>query len=154
VLAFLPGKMVDRLLVRHDGYRRLSAPVGIERAFRLDRGERALAGRDRFVGTGRHDVVGRFHLPDEQARVVAPEVQVLSRAGRVMEEPVTFEPLVVELGPEGAPLAWIVLEKGLAARLVPSRYSPGYGRVVSSLAVEFRGQVTPPAELRWGVVFR
>nr|WP_217918463.1 alginate lyase family protein [Myxococcus sp. AM010] len=154
VVAFLPGKSVDRLLVRHDGYRRLAAPVGIERTFRLDRGERALAGRDRFVGMGRHDVVGRFHLPDEQARVVSPQAQVLSRAGRVMEEPVSFEPLVVELGPEGAPLAWVVLEQGLTARLVPSRYSPGYGRVVPSLAVEFRGRVTPPAWLRWVVVFR
>ena len=37
-----------------------------------------------------------------------------------LPEPVSFEPLVVELGPEGAPLAWVVLEKGLTARLVPS----------------------------------
>ena len=154
VVAFLPGGTVDRLLVRHDGYRRLPAPVGIERTFRLDRHERALSGRDRFVGTGRHEVVGRLHLPDEQARLVTPDVQVLTRARRMAEGPVEFESLAVELGPEGAPHAWVVLEKGLALKLAPSRYSPGYGRIVPSLAVEFRGQVTPPVWLSWVVVFR
>jgi hypothetical protein len=128
--------------------------VGIERTFRLDRHERALSGRDRFVGTGRHEVVGRLHLPDEQARLVAPDVQVLARARRMAEGPVEFESLAVELGPEGAPHAWVVLEKGLALKLAPSRYSPGYGRIVPSLAVEFRGQVTPPVWLSWVVVFR
>ncbi|WP_371877650.1 alginate lyase family protein [Pyxidicoccus parkwayensis] len=154
VVAFLPGGTVDRLLVRHDGYRMLPAPVGIERTFRLDRHERALSGRDRFIGMGRHDVVGRFHLPDEAARLVAPPMQVLERARRVAEGPVEFEPLAVELGPEGAPHAWLVVEKGLALKLAPSRYSPGYGRVEPALAVEFRGQVTPPVWLRWVVVFR
>lgn len=154
VVAFLPGGTVDRLLVRHDGYRMLPAPVGIERTFRLDRHERALGGRDRFIGMGRHDVVGRFHLPDTQARLVTSEARVLERAARVAEGPVEFEPLVAELGPVGAPLAWVVVERGLALKLAPSRFSPGYGRVVPSLAVEFRGQVMPPGWLRWVVVFR
>ncbi|HZI15692.1 MAG TPA: alginate lyase family protein, partial [Myxococcus sp.] len=154
VVAFLPGGDMDRLLVRHDGYRMLRAPVGIERTFRLDRRERALAGRDRFIGMGRHQVVGRFHLPDEEARLVAPDAQVLERAARVAEGPVEFEPRVAELGPAGAPLAWVLVEKGLALTLAPSRFSPGYGRVVPSLAVEFRGEVSPPVWLRWVVVFR
>lgn len=154
VVAFLPGATVDRLRVRHDGYRMLPAPVGIERTFRLDRHERALAGRDSFIGTGRHEVIGRFHLPDEQARRMTPDAQVLARAQRAAEEPLEFEPAAVELGPAGAPLAWILLERGLESGLVESRYSPGYGRVVPAMTVEFRGQVKPPTSLRWVVVFR
>lgn len=154
VVAFLPGPRVDRLRVRHDGYRMLPAPVGIERTFRLDRKERVLAGRDGFIGTGRHEVVGRFHLPDEQARRVTLDAQVLGRAARATEEPVDLGPFAVELGPPGAVLAWLVLERGLELELVPSRYSPGYGRVVPSVTVEFRGQVRPPSVMRWVVVFR
>ncbi|MCE9666893.1 heparinase II/III family protein [Myxococcus stipitatus] len=154
MVAFLPSQDVDRLRVRHDGYRLLPAPVGLERAFRLDRRERALTGADRFIGTGRHEVVGRFHLPDAQARRLAPDAQVLARARRAVEGPVEFEPLAVELGPAGAPLAWLLLEAGLGGELVPSRYSPGYGRVVPAVAVEFRRRVTPPLVLKWVVVFR
>ncbi|MCP3101741.1 heparinase II/III family protein [Myxococcus sp. K15C18031901] len=154
VVAFLPSMDVDRLRVRHDGYRLLQAPVGIERAFRLDRRERVLAGCDRFIGTGRHDVVGRFHLPDEQARRLVPDAQVLARARRGVEGPVEFEPLAVELGPAAAPVAWLLVEAGLACELVPSRYSPGYGRVVPAVAVELRRRVTPPLALKWVVVFR
>ncbi|WP_426746856.1 alginate lyase family protein [Myxococcus faecalis] len=154
VVAFLPGTSVDRLRVRHDGYRLLPAPVGIERTFRLDRRERSLAGRDSFIGTGSHEVIGRFHLPDEQARRVTPDAQVLARAQRAAEEPLVFSPVAVELGPEGAPLAWILLEEGLESQVVPSRYSPGYGRVVPAVTVEFRGQVKPPSSLKWVVVFR
>ncbi|MFY1827890.1 hypothetical protein ACN47A_18360, partial [Myxococcus fulvus] len=65
-----------------------------------------------------------------------------------------FSPVAVELGPEGAPLAWILLEEGLESQVVPSRYSPGYGRVVPAVTVEFRGQVKPPTSLKWVVVFR
>ncbi|QSQ18216.1 alginate lyase family protein [Myxococcus landrumensis] len=154
VVAFLPGPRVDRLRVRHDGYRMLPAPVGIERTFRLDRRERVLAGRDGFIGTGRHEVVGRFHLPDEQARRVTLDGQVLGRALRAAEEPLELGDFAVELGPPGAVLAWLVLERGLEPELVSSRYSPGYGRVVPSVTVEFRGQVRPPAVMRWVVVFR
>ncbi|RKG93369.1 alginate lyase family protein [Corallococcus terminator] len=154
VLAFQPGARHDRLVVRHDGYRHLASPVGIERTFFLDRHVRALAVEDRLVGTGRHEVVGRLHLPDGQARWCEADAVVLARAQRVQEGPGSFEARAVEIGPAEAPVGWVLLGRGLETSLVPSQYSPGYGRVVSAVSVEFRRQMTPPARLGWVFVFR
>ncbi|MBU8898209.1 heparinase II/III family protein [Corallococcus sp. M34] len=154
VVVFQPSAKHDRLVVRHDGYRALPSPVGIERTFVLDRHARALVVSDRLVGTGWHDVVGRLHLPDAQARWVEVGVEVLARARLAREGPAEFESLSAELGPPGAPLAWVLLQRGLIANLAPSRFSPGYGRVEAACAVEFRRGVTPPVCLRWVVVFQ
>jgi hypothetical protein len=154
VVAFQPGALHDRLVVRHDGYRHLASPVGIERTFFLDRHVRALAVGDRLVGTGRHDVVGRLHLPDGQARWCEPAAEVMARAGRVQEGPEAFDARAVEIGPAEAPVGWLLLGRGLETSLVPSRYSPAYGRVVPAVSVEFRRQLTPPAWLGWVFVFR
>jgi hypothetical protein len=153
VEVFQPGAELDRLTVRHDGYRTLPSPVGIERTFYLDKRERALAVTDRLIGTGRHDVVGRLHLPDMGARMRAPRGEELARALRVPDAPRTFEPLGVELGPEGRARALVLFAPGLSPRLEPSRYSLGYGRVEPALAVVYGVQVVPPAWLRWVVVF-
>ncbi|RKH45878.1 alginate lyase family protein [Corallococcus sicarius] len=154
VVAFQPGAVHDRLVVRHDGYRGLASPVGIERTFFLDRHVRALAVGDRLIGTGRHEVVGRLHLPDGQARWCEPDAAVLARARRVQEGPEAFEARALEIGPAEAPVGWVLLERGLETSLVPSRYSPGYGRVVPAVSVEFRRQLSPPARLGWVFVFR
>jgi hypothetical protein len=153
VEVFQTGPELDRLSVRHDGYRVLPSPVGIERSFLLDKRERALAVTDRLIGTGEHDVVGRLHLPDVHARLRAPEPEELARALRVPDAPREFEALGVELGPEGAARAVVLFAKGLAPQLEESSYSPGYGQVRPACVVTYGVRRLPPAWLRWVVVF-
>jgi hypothetical protein len=153
VEVFQPGGELDRLTARHDGYRALPSPVGIERTFYLDKRERALAVTDRLIGMGAHDVVGRLHLPDQHARLRAPSPREIARALRVPDAPRAFDPLGVELGPEGAAKAVVLFASGLPPCLEPSSYSPGYGRVVQALAVTYGARLVPPAWLRWVVVF-
>jgi hypothetical protein len=153
VQVFQSGAELDRLTARHDGYRALPSPVGVERTFLLDKRERALGVTDALVGVGLHEVVGRLHLPDREARMRAPKPEQLARALRVPEAPRNFESLGVELGPAEAPVALVLFAAGLEPRLEPSRYSPGYGLVVPSQVVVFRVRVSPPAWLRWVVVF-
>ncbi|HEY0096961.1 MAG TPA: alginate lyase family protein [Archangium sp.] len=153
VQVFQPGAELDRLTVRHDGYRALSSPVGVERTFVLDKRERALGVTDALVGVGLHDVKGRIHLPDREARMRAPTPEQLARALRVPEAPKGFEAMGVELGPAEAPEALVLFAAGLEPRLEPSRYSPGYGLVVPSQVVVFGVRVSPPVWLRWVVVF-
>ncbi|HLL04363.1 MAG TPA: alginate lyase family protein [Myxococcaceae bacterium] len=153
VEVFHPSSELDRLVVRHDGYRALAAPVGVERTFFLDKRERGLAVNDRLIGTGQHEVTGRLHLPDTQVRFRAASAEDQARALRIPGAPRTFEPLAVELGPEGSARALILFAVGLMPRLEPSRYSPGYGRVESAMAVTYGVQLVPPSWLRWVVVF-
>lgn len=153
VQVFQPGAELDRLTVRHDGYRALPSPVGVERTFVLDKRERALGVTDALVGVGLHDVKGRIHLPDREARMKAPTPGQLARALRVPEAPKGFEAMGVELGPAEAPEALVLFAAGLEPRLEPSRYSPGYGLVVPSQVVVFGVRVSPPVWLRWVVVF-
>jgi hypothetical protein len=154
VLDFQPGPERDRLTVRQDGYRALLAPVGVLRTFVLDKQARALGVTDALVGIGSHEVVGRLHLPDTRARLRPATPEEVERARCVPESPRDFEPLAVELGPEESPEAVVLLASGLAPVLEPSRYSPGYGLVVPARRVVFRVRVSPPAWLRWVVVFR
>ncbi|PTL77529.1 hypothetical protein DAT35_44010 [Vitiosangium sp. GDMCC 1.1324] len=154
VQVFQPGPELDRLTVRHDGYRTLASPVGVERTFLLDKRERALGVTDALVGVGVHDVVSRLHLPDREARLRAPTPEELTRALRVPEAPRRFEPLGVELGPAETPVALVLFAAGMEPRLEPSRYSPGYGLVVPSQVVVFGVRLSPPVWLRWVVVFR
>jgi hypothetical protein len=153
VVVFHPSAELDRLTVRHDGYRALAAPVGVERTFYLDKRERGLAVTDRLIGTGQHEVVGRLHLPDTQVRLRAASAEEQARALRIPDAPRTFEPLAVELGPEGSARAVVLFAVGLSPRLEPSRYSPGYGRVEPAMAVVYGVRLVPPAWLRWVVVF-
>jgi hypothetical protein len=153
VEVFQTGPQLDRLTVRHDGYRSLSSPVGIERTFYLDKRERALAVTDRLIGAGSHEVVGRLHLPDTHARLRPASPEEIARALRVPDAPRSFEPLAVELGPEGSARAVVLFDLGLAPRLEPSSYSPGYGRMSQALAVAYGVRRVPPAWLRWVVVF-
>jgi hypothetical protein len=153
VEVFQPGAELDRLVVRHDGYRALAAPVGVERTFFLDKRERGLAVTDRLIGTGQHEVVGRLHLPDTHVRFRAASAEAQARALRIPGAPRTFEPLAVELGLEGSARALILFAVGLMPRLEPSRYSPGYGRVEPAMAVVYGVRLVPPAWLRWVVVF-
>ena len=70
------------------------------------------------------------------------------------EAPREFEALAVELGPAEAPEAVVLFAAGLEPRLEPSRYSPGYGQVVPAQVVVFGVRLSPPAWLRWVVVFK
>jgi hypothetical protein len=153
VEVFQAGAQLDRLTVRHDGYRVLPSPVGIERTFHLDKLQGALGVADRLVGTGVHQAVGRLHLPDTQARLRALELEELARASRVPEAPREFEPLGVELGPEHAVRALVLFASGLAPRLESSWYSPGYGQLKQACAVIYGARSAPPAWLRWVVIF-
>ncbi len=150
---FHVGAELERLTVRHEGYRGLSSPVGVERSFLLDKRERALGVTDVLVGEGVHEVVGRLHLPDTRARLREPRPEEVSRALRVPEAPRDFEPLGVELGPAEAPVALVLFVTGLSPRLEPSGYSPGYGLAVPARAVVVRVRLAPPAWLRWVVLF-
>lgn len=150
---FQPGVDVERLCVRHDGYRRLTSPVGVERTFVLDKRERVLSVTDTFVGVGLHEIVERIHLPDREARLEAPPPELVTRARCVPEAPRDFAPVAVRLGSNAeAPVAWILLAAGLEPRLESSRYSPGYGQQGESRVVVFGVRGSPPAWLRWVVV--
>ncbi|MRI87188.1 hypothetical protein FGE12_03320 [Aggregicoccus sp. 17bor-14] len=151
---FHGGAQLDRLVVRHDGYRFLPAPVGVQRSFVLDKRERALGVSDTLTGVGLHEVVGRIHLAHDSARLRAPTAQERARALGVPQAPEVFSPVAVELGPEGAHHAVLLFAEGLEPELLPSRYSPGYGQSREARVVVFRGRVAPPACLRWVVVFR
>ncbi|ATB27097.1 alginate lyase family protein [Melittangium boletus] len=153
VQVFQTGGELERLCARHDGYRLLSSPVGVERTFVLDKRERALGIVESLVGVGLHEVTGRLHLPDREARLREPTAGQLARALRVPEAPRIFEPLAVELGPADSPVAVVLFESGVCPRLETSRYSPGYGLQVESRVVVFGGKLSPPAWLRWVVVF-
>ena len=150
---FQTGTQVDRLCVRHDGYRVLSSPVGVERTFVLDRRERVLGITDSLVGVGLHETGVRIHLPDHEARLTAPPPELMARALRVPQAPCDFESLAVELGPAEAPVAWMLFAAGVVPRLEPSRFSPGYGLVVPSQSVVFGARLSPPASMKWVVVF-
>lgn len=149
VLAFHTGPSRDWLTACHEGYR----PVTLERTLVLDRCARALAGVDRLQGPGLHTVVGRLHLPHEQAWLAPPPPEVRARALSVPEAPQALEPLAVALGPREAPVAWVLAAQGLRPTLEPSRYSPGYGCVVPARAIVFRERLPLPVWLRWLVVF-
>ncbi len=153
VQVFQPGAELERLTVRHDGYRALSSPVGVERTFVLDKRERALGVTDALVGVGVHAVVGRIHLPNREARLRSATPEELTRALRVPGAPREFEALAVELGAAEAPEAVVLFAAGLEPRLEASRYSPGYGQVVPAQVVVFGVRLSPPAWLRWVVVF-
>lgn len=153
VLAFRTGHARDWLTARHEGYHSLPSPVTLERTLVLDRHARALAGVDRLQGHGLHTVVGRLHLPHEQAWLAPPPPEVLERALDVPEAPQELEPLAVALGPREAPVAWVLAAQGLRPRLEPSRYSPGYGCVVPARAIVFREPLQLPVWLRWLIVF-
>jgi hypothetical protein len=47
----------------------------------------------------------------------------------------------------------VLFERGVSPRLETSRYSPGYGLLVESRVVVFGARLSPPAWLRWVVVF-
>ncbi|MET0402024.1 MAG: alginate lyase family protein [Cystobacter sp.] len=153
VEVFQVGAGLDRLSARHDGYRLLSSPVGVERTLVLDKRESALGISDSFFGVGLHEVTSRIHLPDREARLRAPTAEEMARARRVPQAPRTFEPLAVELGPADAPVAVVVFEAGICPRLETSRYSPGYGLMQESRVVVYGGRLSPPTWLRCVVVF-
>ncbi|MBM7115022.1 alginate lyase family protein [Archangium primigenium] len=153
VQVFQTGGELERLHARHDGYRVLSAPVAVERTFLLDKRERALGIVETLVGVGLHEVTGRLHLPDREARLSKPTAGQLARASRVPEAPRSFEAIAVELGPEDSPVAMVLFQEGVCPRLETSRYSPGYGLLVESRVVVFGATLSPPACLRWVVVF-
>ena len=153
VEVFQTGGELERLCARHDGYRVLSAPVGVERALVLDKRERALGIVDSLVGVGLHEVTGKIHLRDREARLSKPTAGQLARAMRVPDAPRSFSPVAVELGPEGSPVAVLLFEDGVHPRLETSRYSPGYGLLNEARVVVFGARLSPLAGLRWVVVF-
>jgi hypothetical protein len=154
VQVFQTGEALDRLVARHEGYRRLSAPVSVVRALLLDKRERALAVVDALEGRGVHTVDLRIHLPDAEARLRAPTEPELARARRVPEAPRAFSDIAVELGGGQAPRALLLLEAGGTPALEPAVYSPGYGRTCSALRVSWRLQLQAGgAAARWVVLF-
>ncbi|MFY0523475.1 heparinase II/III domain-containing protein [Archangium gephyra] len=153
VLAFEPGPRTERLVARHRGYAALHAPVQVERTFVLHKDARVLAVRDAIEGKGRHRLVLRLHLPDEQVRLrpITPEErQRVAQAGVL---PDTVGPVAAELGPEGAIRAVVLFSLPLRPGTAPARYSPGYGEVRDCRVVLGSIETEVPIRLGMWVLF-
>jgi hypothetical protein len=106
---------------RHNGYRRLPAPVTHERAFTWQLASRALEIADLFEGDGRHSIAWHFHF--------APGVVVvLAGAGAIDLQ---------------TPTVWLRMTHppDLEARAVEAWYSPSYGVRVPCTAVDFAATI-------------
>ena len=131
--AFRPG--FDLVEAEHRGYARLPDPVVHRRIVLLNHRTRRVVIEDRLLGRGRHRLEWFFHLaPGVAARVGEDGRSIEARAGAV-----AFA-LEASRLPEGARLA-----------LVPSEFSPGYGRVVEAACAAWTFEGTLPVTARFVV---
>lgn len=129
VRAFEPGPRTERLVARHRGYAALPSPVQVERTFVLHKDERVLSVVDAIEGRGRHRLVLRLHLPDEQVRLRPITPQERQRVAHLGVPPDSVGPLAAELGPADGVRAIVLFSNPLRLSTGPARYSPGYGEV-------------------------
>ena len=151
--AFEPGPRTERLVASHRGYAALPNPVQVERTFVLHKDARVLSVRDAIEGKGRHRLVLRLHLPDEQVRLrpITPEER--QRVAQTGVLPDTVGPVAAELGPEGALRAVVLFSKPLQPDTAPARYSPGYGEVRDCRVVLGSVETEVPIRLGMWVLF-
>jgi len=134
-LAFESSPMRERFVGEHRGYERLAHPVRHVREVVYHRGGRAFVIGDALLGTGVHEAVIRFQLPDEQARMRPALEDELARLARCAPGMGRCD-AVVELGPEENPTGLLAFPAPTRVSLRPSRYSPSYGESRPSLSVE------------------
>jgi len=144
------GRTVERLSVRHDGYRRLRAPVRVRRSFVLDKREGALCVEDVLEGRGLHGICWRLQLAGLTARLEPVPAPLLARAARAAGGLERLEPRGVRLGREGA---WLLFEEGLRPMLGGALHSPGYGLTGAGMRLTFGAQVVLPRRWRWMAVW-
>ncbi|BDG07146.1 alginate lyase family protein [Anaeromyxobacter paludicola] len=142
----------ERFSGEHRGYARL----GVVHRRELLLGEELLLLVDELEGDGWHRVEARFPLPHREARVRTPtpaERERLARLGHPAPEALE-KALAVEIGPEGAARALLVLDRqeSFTLSLAPSTYSPGYGEAVEACTVVWAGQLACPGRLRAAVL--
>ena len=146
------GETVLRLRARHDGYRRLAHPLGLERRFTLDSLQGSLAVVDLLQGEGNHAVASRFHLaPDLKAQVRPATEDERARAACVPGAPQRIGAEAVELRRGEGLEAVLLLTEGLIVGVEQAPYSPGYGELTSAPVVVARGHLHAPAQA--GAVF-
>ncbi|MGC4122385.1 MAG: alginate lyase family protein [Myxococcales bacterium] len=138
-----PGR--ERFVGEHRGFERLVPGLRHQRELVLDRAARAFLVLDRLAGSGCHEVVSRFLLPDTLVRFREPSQVELDRIARFGLVPARR---ALELGTPEAPRALLVPPEGLEVALVPSWYSPGYGRRTPAITVELRAVGELPVEQR------
>ncbi len=140
----------ERFVGEHRGFERLSSPVRHRREVTLERRSMLVRITDRLSGEGSHRIASRFQLPDLLAR----PFQLGGAARRVLEEAGLQERLAfdqaLELGPEGASRALFIPPRGVALRLVPFDYSPGYAERRPALMIELTANAQLPIE--WNTV--
>jgi hypothetical protein len=143
----------ERLVGEHWGY----AGRGVVHRRELALCDEGLAIVDRLFGTGAHDVELRFPFATPLARIrrLTPaerdRAAALLAAADAAAEELALD-VAVELGPADAPLGVIAAQlapprDALPVALVPSAYSPGYGRRAAALTAVFAGRLVVPAVL-------
>ncbi|HEY3449304.1 MAG TPA: alginate lyase family protein [Myxococcales bacterium] len=128
-----PGR--ERFVGEHRGFERFVPGLRHRREVVFDRTARAFLLVDRLSGTGSHEIVSRFVLPDTLVRFRAATPEELERISRLGMSPAEQ---ALELGPAGSPRALLVTPRGPRVALVPSWYSPGYAQRVPAITVELR----------------
>jgi hypothetical protein len=149
-LAFQSTRRLERFVGEHRGYLKLGL-VHRREALLFDD---ALVIADRLEGLGdgaAHDVALRFPFPIPEARVRAVLPAERLRLQAIPElRGVAFDlASAVEIGPQAAPLALLVVASPtpLVLRLEESDYSPGYGQLVRSRTASLEGRLTSQARL-------
>ncbi|HEX5745609.1 MAG TPA: alginate lyase family protein [Archangium sp.] len=153
VRCFEPGPRTERLVARHSSYAALPAPVQVERTFVLHKDERVLSVMDAIEGRGRHHLVLRLHLPDEQVRLRPLTPEERQRVALVGVPPDSIGPVAAELGPPDALRAVVLFSHALEPSIAPARYSPGYGEVRDCRAVLGSVEAEVPIRIGMWVLF-
>ena len=128
-LAFESTDRRGRLVVEHQGYQRLTPPVLHRRELVLDREAEAIFLADSLTGAGAHRAQVHFLLPTLEVRLVPLDGPARERLSLAAPPQATGWDLThaVELGPAGAPLAFLVGAGAVGAPgLTRAEHSPGY----------------------------
>jgi len=127
IAAFEQNGTGVRIVMRHDGYRRLASPVAVEREIALDHVTETVSITDRLSGVGEHDIEVILPLGDRPAHLT--------------------EERTILLGDRDAPSLAVTFggEGNWTTRLIPSWRSEAYGRRRTHHRLAFTARLTLPA---------
>lgn len=149
---FQRGAEIDRLIVAHDGYRRLENGGTLERTLILDKRERALSVVDAFFARGEHTLTSRLHFADRDASLVPLPEEIAARLSRVPEAPRAFAPKAVRLSTKEGE-CFVVFEAGVIPQLEETCLSEGYGLLRPARRVVWSTAVSGESRQRWAIAF-